>query len=450
MRDDTMTSTLILGIRRVLARVGSAAAVSGVLAGGVAAQPATPGLETLLADLRNPSARHRVNTLEMLGNLARPEAAVPIAALLPDPNDGVQLAAIDALLALYTVRADLRQRQWGAGSVGRTATLPESAFEAGPLATIPAAVPGEVLSGLASVMRQDDALKIRLAAAYALGVLAAPALGPMSGTAAPSVEKDLAASLAHVDSPTREVVARVAGRIFESSSSVRVAHVVGDALITAMNDPDPLVRRWAMDSLGRMRYSLAVQALHDRASFYSKGEEAAAALHALARIAAPLSASVFRTLLTNGYMPFRVIAIEGLARIGDTAALPEIAQSAASARNENVSLAAAFAQLLLKQTQDPTPIAQALARNDTLVQARVYLAELAQRAPESLKPLLTAPSPWVRRGTVEVLGASRQPALVALIQPMLQDGSADVIQAASEAMRRLQAYATLAGPASTP
>ena len=69
-----------------------------------------------------------------------------MAALLLDGNDDVQFAAIEALLKLYTVRADLAQRPWGVDRIGRSrATLPELAFEAGPLATIPAAVPGEVV-----------------------------------------------------------------------------------------------------------------------------------------------------------------------------------------------------------------------------------------------------------------------------------------------------------------
>ena len=90
------------------------------------------GLEPLLAELRSPSARARANALERLGEMGRPDAAASMAAMLADGNDGVQSAAINALLSLYTVRADLRQRQWGPGSVGKSATPSETAFEAGP------------------------------------------------------------------------------------------------------------------------------------------------------------------------------------------------------------------------------------------------------------------------------------------------------------------------------
>src|SRR5207247_736671 len=161
----------------------------------------------------------------------------------------VQSAAVDSLLNLYTVRTDLAKRPWGVPAIGRATTFAESAFEAGPLATIPAAVPPDVVINLSTVMLHDEALRLRLAAASALG--------------------------------------------------------------------------W-------LRYDRAVQALTDHASYYGKGEDGAAALHALARIAASGSAPVMRAQLANQFVPFRLLSIEGLGRIGDQGALPQIQESAAS------------------------------------------------------------------------------------------------------------------------
>lgn len=415
-----------------------------VVGTGVAAGQQTAGLEGLLGDLRSPATRTRVKALDALGSLGRTEAAVPIAALLADGSDAVQNEAIAALIELYTVRADLRERQWGPGTTGRSATLPEVAFEAGPLATIPAPVPGEALTGLSTVVRQDESLKTRLSAAYALGVLGAPAMGQFPPTALQPVMADLVGALTHPDAATRQVVARVIGRVFAQDHGQQAPIAVGDALITAMNDPDPLVRRWAMDSLGQLKYDRAVQALTERASFYGKGEEGAAALHALARIASPQSAPIFRAQLASSVPAFRVIAIEGLARSGDTSALAAISESAAASRQPNVALAAAFAQFLLGQSRDAVAIADALARRETLIQARVYLAEIAELRPDALHPLLRTPDPWTRRGTVELLGVSRAPAQEAALQPLLQDPAPEVIEATSEAIRRLKAHAALA------
>jgi HEAT repeat protein len=399
------------------------------------------GIEPFVAELRNTSARARERALDELGRLGRPEAAVPIAATLSDTHDGVQSRAIAALLGLYTVRADLGARQWGPGSVGKSATFAETAFEAGPLATMPAVVPAEVLTGLAAVVRQDESVKTRLEAAYALGTLGAPFMGPMPAAAVTPVATELAAALLHPDRPTRQVVARIAGRVFAPTAGRPVPTAIGDALINSMNDGDPLVRRWAMDSLGWLKYDRAIQALTERASYHGRNEEGSAALHALARIAAPSSGPVFKALLSSGASTFRVISIEGLGRINDTTALAAIAESAASARQVNVTLAYRMAEILMAQTSDVTPIAAGLRSDDTAIQARVYLAELAERQPNLLYPLLRSTDAWVRRGTAELLGTTRRPAEEGMLQPLLTDPAPEVIEAASEAIRRLRAWA---------
>ena len=245
------------------------------------------GLEPLLAELRNPSARARANALERLGELGRPDAAAPIAAMLADGNDGVQGAAINALLSLYTVRTDLRQRQWGPGSVGKSATPSEVAFEAGPLATMPAAVPAQALTGLSGVVRQDQSVKTRLEAAYALGTLGVARDGPDGrgdGKHRGGGPGGDAAGPGSSHAPGGGACRRPGLHAHDGRT---VPASLGDALINSMNDGDPLVRRWAMDSLGWLKYDRAVQALTDRASYYGKSEEGSAALHGLARIASP-------------------------------------------------------------------------------------------------------------------------------------------------------------------
>ena len=79
-----------------------------------------------------------------------------------------------------------------------------------------------------------------------------------------------------------------------------------------------------------------------------------------------------------------------------------------------------------------------------MIQARVYLAEIAERQPMALHELLRSPEPWVRRGTAELLGTSRRPSEEAMLQPLLKDPAPEVIEAASEAIRRLRAYAAVA------
>jgi HEAT repeat protein len=415
--------------------------------GWLAAAPlaAQTGSDALIDALKNPSTRTRIDALHSLGDAAHAEAVVPMAALLLDGNDDVQFAAIESLLKVYTVRADLAQRPWGVTSIGRTSTLPELAFEAGPLATIPAAVPGEVLVNLCSVMRQDESSRIRFAAAYALGVLGSPAMGAMNASAQPIVIADVVSGLTHQDAATRQVIARVAGRVFAPGEGASAPAAVGDALITAMNDKDALVRRWAMDSLGWLRFEHAVQALTDRASYYGKNEEGAGALHAVARIASSGSAPVLRALLANTYIPFRLLSIEGLGRIGDQGSLPAINESATGVNDAGVALAASYARFMLGQA-DVVAIADALEHPDIAVQAKVYLAEIAVLKPDAIHALLRTPNPSTRMLALEVLGASRHVDEIATLEPLLKDPAPEVVEVTSEAIRRLRAYGTLARP----
>jgi HEAT repeat protein len=198
-----------------------------------------------------------------------------------------------------------------------------------------------------------------------------------------------------------------------------------------------------MDSLGWLRYDRAVQALTDRASYYGKNEEGSAALHALARIALPQSAPVFKALLASSSSTFRVIAIEGLARIGDQSAYAAIAESAKSVNQVNVTMAAHLAAFLLSQSDDLSPFVTAIRNDETLIQGRVYLAEIAEKQPLALHPLLRSAEAWVRRGTAELIGTSRRPSEEAVLQPLLKDPAPEVIEAASEAIRRLRAYAAV-------
>ena len=419
------------------------AATTGVLTASATAG-AQSASDRLVQDLRSPSTRTRIDALHTLGEQARVDAAVPMAALLLDGNDDVQFEAIEAMVKLYTVRADMSARPWGVTATGHPTTLAESAFDAGPLATIPAAVPTDVLVNLGSVMRQDETARIRFAAAYALGILASPAMGPMPDAAVSPVIADFVAGLNHADTATRQLVARVAGRVFAPSGNTPAAPAIGDALVAAMNDKDGVVRRWSMDSLGYLRYDRALQALTDRASFYGKSEEGAAALHAIGRIASSSSAPVMRPLVVNPYVPFRLISIEGLGRIGDTGGLPQITEALRTESDSGVQLAGAYARFLLGQA-DVIAIADALEKPETAVQAKVYLGEIAASRPASITPLLKTPNPSTRMIAVEVLGVSRHPDQVAALEPLLKDPSPDVVAATSEAVRRLRAYEAVAG-----
>src|SRR5690606_39129841 len=325
------------------------------------------GIEQLKAGLASPSANTRAASVRGLASIGGFDAADAIAGVLGDRDAGVQRAAIDGLLTIYTVPGDLRGRQWGVGAGTPPVTRVEQAFEAGPLATMPARVPDRVVTGLASLVRTDESLRTRASAAYLLGVLAAPPM-QVSATALQQAGAELAAALAHPDAATRQVVARVLGRIFTRGDGRTVPISLGDAVIQAMNDAVPDVRRWAMDSLGWMRYGRAVDAITGRFRFHGSGPDALAALHALARIASRTSAPIFLEQLRSRTPAFRMIAAEGLGRIGGDEAKQAVREAAARERHASVRLALVFAQYLHGELADVGPIAEGLRSPGTEVQ----------------------------------------------------------------------------------
>src|SRR4029077_10873046 len=103
----------------------------------------------------------------------------------------------------------------------------------------------------------------------------------------------------------------------------------------------------AMRALGAMRYERAVEALTQLFEYYGKGDNAEAALDALAHIAHPASVPLFVAQLTSRAPTLRALAIDGLARQGDPAKLDHIKAVAEVDRDDTVVLAGAFAAALL-------------------------------------------------------------------------------------------------------
>ena len=122
---------------------------------------------------------------------------------------------------------------------------------------------------------------------------------------------------------------------------------IGNVLIENINSREPEVRRAAMHTLGRLRYTNAVQALLDQFSYYQKGPDAAAALDALAGIGHGSATSVFEQALANSNAGWRRLGVEGLARSGNREALASLQQMGQSERSSDVLLALHFANIKL-------------------------------------------------------------------------------------------------------
>ena len=390
-----------------------------VLCGSAAAQQAR--YDDVVRNLRNPDPKVRFSAIRLLRESKYPDSVGPIAALVTDPVDMVQLEAIAAELSLFLVEDIPAKKRVALLVEVRNPAQAPAAFELGPLAVWPHAVPPELVRGLLQAV-DDESPKVRLEAIYTLGTIVRP---PLSDEGVPPLIK----ALDHYDPAIRTGAARVIGRL-----QVKAA---GDALINATNDSNSDVRFAAMRALGAIREDRAVQALTEQFNFYGKGEGAWSALDALARIANPSSVPLFKARLADKDPFLRRAAAEGLARTGDKSEISALQIGAGSDASPMVRTAMAFALQKLGQNYIPR-LVESMTSAKTAPQTADYLLELGPSIVPALLPHLQDPSPAIRGNVAQVIGALGGPAAEGALQPLTQDRDHDVAQAATRALQQLK------------
>ncbi|MDQ3211819.1 MAG: HEAT repeat domain-containing protein [Acidobacteriota bacterium] len=389
-----------------------------VLCGSAAAQPAS--YQDVVRNLRNPDPKVRVSAIRLLRESRYPQAAGPIAPLITDPINQVQLEAIAAELSFFLVE-DIPETKKVAFFVEvRNAGPAAAAFELGPLAVWPHAVPPELVRALLEAVDDDDK-KVRTEAIYTLGTIVRP---PLAEDAVPQLIK----ALDHYDPGIRAAAARVAGRLEVKASA--------DALITAMNDSNSGVRFAAMRALGAVREERAVQALTEQFNFYGKGEGAASALDALAKIADPASVALFKSQLSSKDPFLRRAAADGLGRTGDKTELSALQMAAGNDSSSMVRAAMAFALQKLGQHYIPR-LVEFMSSARMAPQVAEYLIELGPSIVPELLPHLQDSNTAIRANVAQVLGVLGGPAATAALQSLAGDRDREVSQAATRAIERL-------------
>ena len=377
--------------------------------------------------LRHPDPEERLRSVKMLREAGHVEAVEPIAPLIADPVDDVQLAAIEAELSLLMIDDGTRTRLGFLTS--RPKSLGLAAFEAGPGALKPVPVPPAVVDHLLTALN-DENDRVRFEAIHALGALAQPPL------TLPQIRK-LVAGLDHYDATMRAATARVIARL-----KVREAE---DALIAATSDSNQAVRQFAMYALGELKSEKAIPALTQQVEHYRSNTQATFALLALAKIASPSSADLFRQYLAAKDPGHRAASAEGLGRVGAEDFVPQLEQRLQSERGPAVQLAYFFA--LQKLGRDYLEhIVAALADDDTAAQATEYLIELGPAVAKGLAPYLASPEDNVRGRIAQILGVTGGPEVVPALESARMDRNAAVARAVAAAIERIKAREKTPGP----
>jgi HEAT repeat protein len=378
--------------------------------------------EDVVRNLRNPDPELRISAVRLLRESRYPEAIAPMAALVNDPINDIQLEVISAQLGFFLVEDIPMKRKVAFIVEVRSGGGAARAFDMGPLAVWPKAAPPELVKSLLNAVDDENAT-VRLEAVYAVGVVGGQGINE-------DAEQQLIRALDHYDPAIRAGAARVIGRL-----RVRTA---GEALLKAMNDSNAQVRYASMRALGEIGDGNALQALTDQFTFYGKGEGAWSALDALARIAHPASVELFKAQITSKDPYLRRAAAEGLGRTGYASASETLQSMATMDHSRMVRAAAAFALRKLGQRSYLDRLIDFTDDEQTSDQVRSYLLEIGPLAISDLTPRLKEPSMNTRRTIVDVLGAVGDTSTIASLSPMLTDREKEVVQAATVAIQRIK------------
>ena len=387
--------------------------------------------DDVVRNLRNPDARARLSSIDMLRESKYLEAIEPIAPLVVDPVDEIQLAAIEAELSFFTVEELGARKRMAFIIERRNSGQAETVFASGPLAVWPRPAPGALLTNLLQAV-DDENPRVRMEAIYTFGAIAR---APLTEAHTEAVVR----ALDHYDPAIRHAAARVAGRL-DVTPALQM-------LVKAVFDSQEPVRFAAMRALGEIGAETTVKTLAEQLEHYGRGEGAWSALDALARIGHESSVPVFTARLADRDQYIRAAAIEGLGRAlsaeasakadGAAAQVEAIEAAASGDSSPGVRAASAFALELLGKGGIDRLVA-AFDTDRLAPQIAGYLLELGPTAAPALVPHLKDPKASIRGNVAVVLGAIGGSADIAALEPLLQERDADVRRAAERAIQRIK------------
>ncbi len=376
--------------------------------------------DDVVRNLRNPDPNVRLTAIKLLRDAKYPESIAPMAPLVLDPVDEVQLDAIAAELSFFLDQNVKSKKMIGFVVEKRKNAIAAAAFDLGPLVVWPRPAAPELVTALLQAVDDENA-KVRLEAIYATGVVSRAPL------AADQVQR-LVKALDHYDPAVRAAAARVIARLKIPET--------GDALIKAINDSQADVRYAAMRALGAIREARAAAALTEQFAFYKKGEGAWSALDALARIGAPASVPLFKERLQDKDPYIRRAATEGLGRAGDAASIEALEKSATIDDSPMVRMATAFALQKLGRNYGAR-LVDLMGSPKVVAQGQEYLLELGPSMVSIVLPRIQEPDPDVREALIDVLGVIGNESTLPAMEAAAKDADASVAAAAKRAAARI-------------
>ena len=396
--------------------------------------------EQAVAELASPEPDDRLRAATLLKDAAYPEAAIPLAKAVVDPEDAVQFEAIAAELNIFLADKDRPEeagRPRGRGShedrrrsglLGRAAGARRDAGAA--------RSPDRAANGDARQQAESRRSRPCTRSARSRPSPRAPRAASCGRRRRPSLPRWWAPRMRRF----APAGVRVIGRVYSTRTrrTTRRDTSVGDAVITALNDQNQLIKLAAMDTLGAMRYGRAVDALTQlfrvlQAGRARRGGARRAGANRRIRRASRSS----RRSSPRSRPAMKAIAIEGLARSGDASQMEAIEAALKGEHDDRVIFAGTFASAMLVERVHRAD--RRCAPAPEAARARQAVPDRARAGPrDRLGRYAQDPDPGVRADIADILGFSGDAAAQPIVESLIKDEDKQVALAAERAALRLR------------
>lgn len=423
----------------------SALSVAVLMTFSGAAVQAASSFDDLVANLKSPNVRTRLDAAAALGKTRRTEAVTPLAAAIrSEPEARVRqevvkalrdlrdLSAVPALVAAMSdVEPAVREEALGTlvelysdrnreGAIGRFLQIFSDEYE-GPSGAPFVAVDPSVHRAMAQALR-DENKGIREEAAFALGILEGRA-----------VVGDLVQALQDVEPAVRGAAATSIGRIGSTRE--------GEQLIPLLQDESTSVRTRTLQAIGALRVQQAGPALRQMFEANRRKESAVRILDTLSKVGDPAQADLFREVVRDTDPEKKRLAIEGLGRVADASMLSAFKKDYQRERSEDLRLAYSFALVRLGDRDFLDSIVLGLTSSATGKRCRAYLAEIGPSILGDLYPYLNDQDAGIRAELCDLIGSMGDASSVTWLEPLVKDPSPKVADRANRAIERLRRHA---------
>ena len=424
----------------------------------LAQQPQEVSVDGLIYDLKHPDNDRRKRAATALGQSKVRRAVPELIELTEDRDASLRLAAAKALVRINDTRAlkaHIRMTQ------DPKKEIQEKAIE-GLIKIYVADEEGGFISGvkkLAGAVNplNDDYNPLLVESYVPVSQDAKDALAEMLFSPETGIRKDAAVALgilrAHSAlSPIQHALS------LEPNDGVKVELIraiykigdpsAGTEVIPLVRDPDKKVHDEAIFTLGRLRVREALPLLKELyesgvkerkkilgfVPVSGKDDLQKKLLEALAYIGDPSCRDLFLSALEDSRDSYRLLAAEGLGRIGDSSDVVQVAEQYLREKSGKVKLGMSFALYHLGREEHLIEVVNSSDKD----QAYHYLLELNASEIRGLYSYLHIVEHPIRLRLLDIIGLRGDSSAVPVIEDLMKSTNPELLSAANLAMRRIQ------------